>query len=154
MRAWRLAREPHWRDREGTGAYLAGGRWTPPGTRVIHAASSIALAGLEYLVHASRPPEDLVLVAIDLPDDAPVDHPAIDDLPQEWSTPLPSERTQAWGKRWCDAGMALAMSVPSIIVPEERNFLINVSHAAMARVTLARTRRFAFDARLFKGRTA
>jgi len=154
MRAWRLAREPHWKDREGTGAYLAGGRWTPPGTRVIHAASSIALAGLEYLVHASRPPVDLVLVAIDLPDHAPIDHPAIDDLPHEWSNPLPSERTQAWGKHWCDAKAALAMMVPSVIVPEERNLVINVSHAAMAQVAFARARRFAFDARLFKGRTA
>ena len=54
MRVWRLAREPYSRDREGTGAFLAGGRWTPPGTRVIHAASSIALAGLEYLVLRRR----------------------------------------------------------------------------------------------------
>jgi len=152
MRAWRLAREPHWKDREGTGAYLAGGRWTPAGTRVIHAAGSIALAGLEYLVHASRPPEDLVLIAIDLPDDAPVDRPAVTDLPSEWAHPLPSERAQAWGKRWCDGKSALAMAVPSVIVPEERNYLINVAHAGMARVRLERMRRFAFDPRLFSRR--
>ncbi len=150
MRAWRLAREPHWNDREGTGAYLAGGRWTPPGTRVLHAASSIALAGLEYLVHAARPPADLVLIAIDLPDDAPLDESTPSRLPHEWASALPSERTQAWGKRWCDAKRALAMSVPSVIVPEERNYLINVGHAAMPLVSISMMRRFAFDTRLLR----
>lgn len=154
MRAWRLARELHWRDREGTGAYLAGGRWTPAGTRVLHAASSIALAGLEYLVHAARPPQDLVLISIDWPDDAPVDRPSITELPAEWASALPSERAQAWGKRWCDANRALAMAVPSVIVPEERNYLINVSHEAMGAVKLERLRRFAFDPRLFGSRSA
>src|SRR6185503_4883192 len=94
MRLWRLAREPHCRDREGTGAYLSGGRWTPPGTRVLHAAGSIALAALEYLVHSSRPPADLALVAIDVPE-ALIERPAIDDLPEGWASPFPSEKTQA-----------------------------------------------------------
>jgi len=42
--------------------------------------------------------------------------------------------------------------VPSVIVPEERNYLINVAHAGMARVRLERMRRFAFDPRLFSRR--
>jgi RES domain-containing protein len=150
MRLWRLAREPHCRDREGTGAYLAGGRWTPPGTRVLHAASSIALAALEYLVHSSRPPADLVLVAIDVPDEALIVRPAIDDLPDGWASPFPSESTQAWGRQWCEAARSLALAVPSVIVPEERNYLINVRHTAMARVGLERVRPFGFDARLWK----
>jgi len=93
-----------------------------------------------------------VLIAIDLPDDAPVDRPAVTDLPSEWANPLPSERAQAWGKRWCDGKSALALAVPSVIVPEERNYLINVAHAGMARVRLERMRRFAFDPRLFSRR--
>ena len=81
MRLWRIARQPYCLDREGTGAFNHGGRWTPPGTRVIHASSSIALAALEYLVHASHPPPDLVLVAVDLPKDAVVSRPKVDELP-------------------------------------------------------------------------
>jgi RES domain-containing protein len=150
MRVWRLAREPHCRDREGTGAFLAGGRWTPPGTRVLHAASSIALAGLEYLVHAARPPADLMLVAIDVPEAAAIDRPRLDELPEGWASPLPSEQAQAWGRRWCEGVRALALAVPSVIVPEERNYLINVAHPAIAQVTLAPVRRFAFDPRLLR----
>ncbi len=150
MRVWRLARAPFCQDREGTGAFLSGGRWTPPGTRVLHAASSIALAGLEYLVHASRPPADLMLVAIDLPAGARIDDPPIDELPGDWASPLPSEDTQAWGKRWCAAARAIAVAVPSVIVPEERNYVINVAHPAMAKVALQSVRRFAFDTRLLR----
>ena len=150
MRVWRLAREPYCRDREGTGAYLAGGRWTPPGTRVLHAASSIALAGLEYLVHSATPPADLMLVAIDVPENAKVERPQIAELPEDWAAPLPSEGCQAWGRKWCESKRALALAVPSVIVPEERNYVINVAHAAMQGVALKNIRRFAFDPRLLQ----
>lgn len=150
MRMWRLAREPFCRDREGTGAFLSGGRWTPPGTRVLHAASSIALAGLEYLVHARKPPEDLVLVAIDLPGEAAIERPKLGELPANWASPLPSEDCQAWGKGWCEAARALALAVPSVIVPEERNYVINVAHAQMGGVELKSIRRFSFDLRLLR----
>lgn len=150
MRLWRIARQPHCLDREGTGAYHYGGRWTPPGVRVIHASSSIALAALEYLVHASRPPADLVLVAVDVPDDAPLSRPKADELPGDWASPLPSEGCQAWGARWCRERAALALGVPSVIVPEERNYVINVSHARMKDVRLKSLRRFAYDLRLLE----
>src|SRR4029079_6709466 len=142
MRAWRIAREPYSLDRDGRGAKLTGGRWTPPGTAVLHAAESIALAALEVLVHASKPPPDLVLVAIDLPDGARVDRPRLGDLPEDWASPLPSEYCKAWGKRWCESSGALALAVPSVVVPEERNFVINVSHAQMKAVRLRAIRPF------------
>ena len=148
MRAWRIARKPHCEDRYGLGAKRVGGRWTPPGTPVIHAASTIALAALEVLVHARKPPPDLVLVAVDVPDDAPVDSPKISELPQDWRTPLLSAHCQAWGKAWCEKEAALALAVPSVIVPEERNFVINVSHRRMKDVRLKLMRPFVFDLRL------
>jgi RES domain-containing protein len=150
MRVWRIAREPHCRDREGTGAFIAGGRWTPPGVRVLHAASSIALAGLEYLVHSASPPADLMLVAIDVPEATKVERPALDELPEDWASPLPSENCQAWGRKWCESKRALAVAVPSVIVPEERNYLINVGHSAMKGVALKSVRRFVFDQRLLR----
>ena len=150
MRVWRLARRPYCTDRAGTGSRLRGGRWTPPGTAVIHAAGSIALAALEVLVQGQRPPPDLMLVAIDLPEDGGVSQPGPKELPEDWASPLTSERRQAWGKKWCDAGASLALAVPSVIVPEEPNYLINVAHPRMKDVTLKPVRRFAFDLRLLK----
>lgn len=148
MRLWRIARQPYCLDREGGGALRFGGRWTPPGVAVIHTASSIALAALEYLVHVSKPPADLVLVAVDVPDEAPMTRPAIEELPEDWASPLPSQDCQHWGGQWCRRGEALSLAVPSIVVPEERNYVLNVTHAAMKDVRLKSIRRFAYDLRL------
>jgi len=150
MRVWRIARQPYCKDRAGTGSRLYGGRWTPPGTAAIYASGSIALAALEVLVQARKPPPDLVLVAIDIPDNAKLTEPERKDLPEDWASPLPSETSQAWAKRWCEAAGTLALAVPSIIVPEERNYLINVAHPRMKDVHLKPLRRFVFDLSLLR----
>lgn len=127
---------------------MFGGRWTPAGVRVVHAAGSIALAALEYLVHARSPPLDLVLAAIDVPGDAAIRRPEIADLPEEWASPLTSPNCQAWGAAWCRSGTELALAVPSVIVPEERNYVLNVAHPRMVDVQIKSIRRFTYDLRL------
>ena len=148
MRVWRIARQPYSKDRAGTGARLFGGRWNPAGTPAIYAAGSIALAALETLVRLQTPPADLVLVAIDIPDNAGLAQPRAEDLPEDWASPLLSESCQAWGRKWCDARKDLTLAVPSVIVPEERNYLINVAHPRMKDVQLKPLRKFVFDLRL------
>jgi RES domain-containing protein len=150
MRLWRIARQPYCKDRAGTGSKLYGGRWTPVGAPAIYAAGSIALAALEVLVQARTAPPDLVLVAIDIPDGAGVIEPERKDLPEDWASPLPSETCQAWGKKWLDAGKTLALPVPSVIIPEETNYLINVAHPRMKDVHLMPLRAFVFDLRLLR----
>lgn len=150
MRVWRIARQPYCKDRAGTGSRLHGGRWTPIGTPAIYAAGSIALAALEVLVRTRIAPPDLVLVAIDIPDDAALSAPGAKELPEDWASPLPSDSCQAWGKKWCDDAKALTLAVPSVIVPEERNYLINVAYPAMKDVQLKPVRRFVFDLRLLR----
>ncbi len=150
MRIWRIARQPYCKDRAGTGPKLYGGRWNPPGTPAIYAAGSIALAALETLVRIQAPPADLVLVAIDIPDDSGLSEPGAAELPEDWASPLLSDRCQAWGKKWCDAASALTLAVPSVIVPEERNYVLNASHPRMKDVRLKPMRRFVFDLRLLR----
>ena len=89
-------------------------------------------------------------LAIDFPENAKVERPKLEELPEDWASPLPSEGCQAWGRKWCESKRALALAVPSVIVPEERNYLINVAHAAMQGVALKSMRRFAYDLRLLK----
>jgi hypothetical protein len=47
-------------------------------------------------------------------------------------------------------GGALAMLVPNVVVPQERNALINVRHSDMARVRLVSEEPFRFDPRLLE----
>ena len=69
MLCWRIARKQY-ADLSGNGGLKASGRWNRAGRPVIYAATSIALASLEYAVHTAERPVDSVLLTIELPDDS------------------------------------------------------------------------------------
>jgi len=129
---------------DGEGARLFGGRWNSPGRPMIYAAASPSLAVLEVLVHLDLPidlmPDDYRLLAIDIPDDAEVERPE--------RTPPDAEACLALGDDFLARGAALALIVPSVVVPQERNALINVRHSAMGPVRLVSDEGFRFDWRL------
>jgi RES domain-containing protein len=138
--AWRLCREP-FADLTGEGARRYGGRWNSAGRAVVYAASSASLAVLEVRVHLDLPPEllppDYVLVAIDLGDT---------EIEQIAGTP---DDPQALGDAWLRARRSPVLQVPSSIVAECANFLINPAHPAASGIRIASSRRFAFDRRLW-----
>ena len=150
MRAWRLAlgRFP---ELDGEGARLYGGRWNSPGTPMVYAATHLALALLEQLVHLSpeRLPRALRAFAIELPPDAGIEHASLatDD----------AEVTRRFGDAWVASRRAAAIAVPSVLVPErpmpgelvteERNVLLNPRHASAASWRVVETE-FTVDPRL------
>jgi RES domain-containing protein len=150
MRAWRIARGCY-APLDGEGARLHGGRWNSAGRPVVYAAQSAALAVLEVLVWTDPEdvPDDLRLFEIELPDDAPVERvdPAV--LPAGWGEAGSPVCTEA-GDRWLAAADSLALVVPSAVLPEDSNLLINPRHPDAARVRVAESRPFAFDLRLLK----
>ncbi len=129
---------------DGEGARLYGGRWNSPGRPMIYAAGSPSLAVLEVLVHLDLPPElmpdDYRLLAIEVPDDAQIER--LNDAPADAAACV------AAGDDFLARGAALAMLVPSAVVPQERNALINVGHGDMRRVRLIGNEPFRFDPRL------
>ncbi len=126
---------------DGEGARLFGGRWNSAGRPAIYTAASPSLAVLEVLVHLDLPPElmpdDYRLLAIEIPGDAPIEHLE--------ATPIDSE---AAGDDFLARQAALALWVPSLVVPQERNAIINVRHPAMAGVRVVANEAFQFDPRL------
>ena len=116
----------------------------------MYAGSTIEMCALEKFVHlagANHPP--LVLVAIDVPDALSIS-PALADLPKDWADLPASNSAQEFGRRWLQSNSNLVMLVPSAIIPESTNALINPAHPAYANVELAIVRDFTFDARMFK----
>ena len=151
MRVWRIAREVH-PLLDGEGARRWGGRWNSPGTPVVYTASAPSLAVLESLVARDEEdvPEDLVLASIHVPDDAAVERIARGTLPDGWQAPL-HERCRAIGDEWVASKRTLVLAVPSAVLPEETNFLINPLHPEIRRCEAVSARRFAFDPRLRRG---
>jgi RES domain-containing protein len=126
---------------DGEGARLYGGRWNSPGRPMLYTAANPSLAVLEVLVHLDLPPElipsDYRLLSIEVPDTAPSQ--VLDVLPED---------TAAAGDAFLQAGQALVLRVPSLVVSQEVNSLVNPQHPAFAEVRLVGNDPFLFDPRL------
>ncbi|MFN4341353.1 MAG: RES family NAD+ phosphorylase [Azonexus sp.] len=149
MQAWRIARARFALDRSGAGGLVDAGRWHPLGLPVIYAGLSVEICALEKLVHTGRIlPPDLQLVRLDLPDD-PGLYESFDPVQvPNWAETPPAIASIAWGETFLREQRGLALIVPSAVVPEARNLVINPLHPCFAEVTMAVERPFAFDARL------
>lgn len=144
MVLYRIAKQAYIRDLSGLGASIAGGRWNPCGVPVVYTAESRALAILEYLVHVPLTllPPDLYIAEFRLPDDAPLEEVAPPMLPEDWrGYPAPAELAEL-GAEWVKAARTLLLRVPSVLVEEEHNVLLNPAHPAMADVELAAVKPF------------
>jgi RES domain-containing protein len=151
MRLWRIAHRTYALDRLCAGSALYGGRWNPVGKPALYCGASIAICALEKFVHvgqATLPP--LILVSIDLPDGCNIFAPKGSDLPAGWDELPTSAGAQAFGRTWLERGEALAMRVPSVILPEENNVIVNPLHPEYAKVELTVVRPFTFDQRMYK----
>jgi RES domain-containing protein len=153
MRVWRLCRRKH-AAFDGEGARLAGGRWNRRGIAVVYASETLSLAALEYLVHldATLAPRDLVATAADLPDVLPVTRFEVADLPRNWRRYPAPEALAELGTEWAEARRTAVLSVPSAVVPSERNILLNPAHPDFKTLHLLSPLRFSFDPRLWKAR--
>lgn len=154
MQAWRIAKQEHALDRLGTGARIKGQRWNSTGTAVIYAGIAPATAALETLVHTgSVLPINLVLVLIEMPDDSSLyETRSLASLPPDW-TDDPSHSAAAIGDKFVADNQHLGLIVPSAIMPEAENIVINPNHPEFRRVTLNIIRKFAFDPRLKKAKS-
>jgi RES domain-containing protein len=150
MRLWRIADTAWATDLSGEGARRFGGRWNPIGVAVVYAATTPELSAMEKLVHLSRSTKHpaMTLVAIDVPDDAGVFQPGLDALPARWNDQTNFQACQQFGNDWIRRGSDLCMLVPSIIVPESRNAVLNIAHPRFGEVTATAIRAFQFDTRL------
>ncbi len=133
----------------GEGARLYGGRWNPPGVAMVYAAESRALAALEMLVHLQSQKLLASYVAIELRFNAKiVENLPVASLPDDWrSDPAPLS-TQAIGSAWVTSNRLPVLRVPSVLIPEEFNYLLNPRHPGFAEIEIGDAVLFTFDPRL------
>lgn len=142
--AWRLADPRYAEDLEGSGNRVGGARWNSPGRGVLYCSETLALCVLETLVHLpfemrDRLPPRLAL-RLEYPDDA-----GITDLAVLPGTPAACRER---GDRWLADGKALVLRAPSIVVPPERNVMLNPLHRHFRKVRIVQRVAFAYDERL------
>jgi RES domain-containing protein len=135
---------------DGEGARLYGGRWNSPGTSMVYTAQSQALAILEILVHLEKAS---VLVSYSLCaahfEEDLVEALDPKALPDNWRDYPPPSELRAIGDAWVAEQTSAVLEVPSVMVGDESNYLINPAHPDFSSITIGEPRPFEFDARLF-----
>ena len=121
-----------------------------PGTRLSYASEHQSLAMLEYFVHleASDAPPDLVLASADIPDDLSRQQIEVGTLPANWrETPAPAELARL-GDEFVLTGKGCILIVPSALVPNENNWLVNPLHEEFQKIKIRETEPLTYDSRL------
>jgi RES domain-containing protein len=148
MEAWRITRARKPADAfSGEGARLFGGRWNSSGIRLVYSASSRSLAILEVLAHLTRsaPLNNYVLYRVEC-DDSLVQ--ILSDPPPGWDSEPPTVASQSVGDAWVRSAARPVLSVPSTIVPQERNYMLNPAHSEFSRIVIGRPVVYRIDPRL------
>ncbi|MNX57934.1 RES domain protein [compost metagenome] len=138
------------RDMSGEGARLFGGRWNSVGVPMLYLASSRALAALEVLAHFTtvQDPESFCMTVFDVPDHS-IEELEKHLLPKNWNSfPSPSLLKKK-GDVFVKNNSSLLLKVPSAIVEDECNYILNVNHPLLAKVKIVDSKPFIFDKRLY-----
>ena len=154
---WRIATDTKTYEADdltGAGAKSTGGRWNAVGDPLIYTSQTQALACLETVVHlnAGGLPLNRYLVAVTIPPPvwaaARTETPA--SLPVGWDADPSGRASIQFGTAWIHSMASAVLRVPSVIVPDEYNVLINPLHPASRAITAVKVRKFLYDPRLTK----
>ncbi len=132
----------------GPGAKLYGGRWNSSDVAVVYGSQHKSLAALELLVHRDpRRANRFTAFLFQFPESL-VETVPLQGLPEDWRQEPPPPSTQQIGDAWMKGSRSAVLAVPSIIIPEELNYVLNPAHPDFRKITIGRPQDFAFDARL------
>ncbi|MGB9367074.1 MAG: RES family NAD+ phosphorylase [Xanthobacteraceae bacterium] len=149
---WRLARPEFAEQLDGEGSRIEGGRWNPAGVPALYTSEHLSLSVLEVYAHLPPQMRDvlpvLTAVQISLPDKVGSARVTPERLAELLASADPLAACQALGEAWISHGRDLLLQVPSVLVPEETNLILNPAHARMREVKIVSTRAFHFDPRL------
>ena len=150
MLLWRISNHP---TLDGPGGLTASARWHTEGRLIVYLAESPAGALVEALVHLeldpARLPKSYRLLKAQVSDDLSIKIIAEADLPRNWITDQIPTRTV--GDEWLASKSTALLRVPSAIVPETFNVLLNPEHVDATRVHILWHTEYPWDARLLPG---
>ncbi len=149
MQLWRISA---FADLSGEGGLHFAARWNSAGLPIVYLAASAAGALLEILVHLELArkelPDTYQLLEVEVPPDVKASPITGTGLPTDWETNLAV--TRAIGDAWLRARTAALAIVPSAILPDTWNYLLNPVHPDAGRLAIRNVTSTKYDARLFR----
>lgn len=152
MELFRITQELYSEDLSGNGSFVYGGRWNSEGNYALYTSSSRSLALLETLAHVpakllrSKP---YLLITLSVPGKEFMQKISIENLSTGWNAIDAPLFTKRMGDRFLLQRKDLLLEVPSVLIPEENNFILNPLHAGMKKVKIIHKRRIVFDSRVW-----
>ncbi|GAB3782767.1 RES family NAD+ phosphorylase [Spirosoma horti] len=148
MRLYRFSPTAFANDLSGTGGLYSAGRWNRKGTRILYTSDCVSLAKLELLANSTTLPDNLMLVTLEVPEDATCFNVPLGTLPTNWrAIPYRSELAVI-AEQWQKAMAYWLLQVPSVHSPTEFNYLLNPLHPEHKTLKLISVEPHSFDPRL------
>jgi len=118
----------------------------------VYTSASLSLAALELFVQVDTDlaPTSLVAIPAEIPDNLPIEDIEITDLPKNWRDFPALEALKEIGTTWAAKRLSAIMSVPSALIPNEKNYLLNPKHKDFKSIRIGKPTPFRFDPRMWK----
>lgn len=149
LEAWRMVKEKHIATAfSGEGAARTGGRWNSRGVAVVYTSATRSLAALETLVHLNPLVIfDYRIIRVEF-DDGWVERLTLAALSSDWNMEPPPLSTRQLGDDWARSSRSAILAVPSVIIPDETNYVLNPAHPDFKKIAIDEPAPFTFDPRL------
>ena len=150
MKVYRIAKWQYLEDLSGVGAKLYGGRWNEEGTAMVYTSAHLSLAVLELLANQVRRLVDDTYgyICIEIPDAIPLRSINKDDLSSDWRAAQYTDQTTRMGTQWIKLQESLGLMVPSAVLAQEYNVLINPSHRDFDQLIIKEVGKLNLDGRI------
>ena len=152
MIVYRVTKKEH-ATLDGMGGLFGPGRWHKKGNPVIYTSEHASLAAWEKIVHVAsfeNLPDDLLLIKIEIPDSIEILTVPEKILVPGWDDFPYSSETIDFGTSFLRKKEHPALKVPSVIIPDEFNVILNPLHPDIQKCSIISSEPFIFDRRILK----
>jgi len=149
LKIYRIAKQKFINDLSGEGARLYGGRWNKKGSSMLYFSEHLSLCVLEMLVHTDQQliTNNYYFIEVEIPEEN-IKRLAPKKTPKNWRSNNLISETQDFGANWLQRNKGLALRVPSAVLPNESNILINPHHKEFSKIKVIKVSELNLDARL------
>ena len=114
------------------------GRWNGSGRKVVYCSESIALAFLENMIRRQGVGfnQDFKTMILEIPDGLKIMVVPFKDLPYGWRKFNDYSKCQPIGNKWYDEALSLVLKIPSAVLPDAFNYVLNATHPDIKKIKL------------------
>ena len=152
MKIYRVTKKEFVKDLSGEGARLYGGRWNKKGHPMLYFSQHLSLCVLEMLTRIDFEflSDDYAFIEVEIADKLIIPSERITSISKNWRADPPTFATQEFGSKWLASEANFALSVPSAVLPNELNVLVNPNHKLISKLKITNSGKLDLDPRVVK----